>query len=170
MKTYHDMFRPAYEIPAAAAWVFGGTTLLASCAFGPMPIDWALSGLACFAFAGKRWNQAADLFRFRLSLSGYRVEEITVNELMARSKQMSDAKKLYIGNGFEWDQQEAEISKHLLRRGKANIPPLPNWLPRTLVEAMKPVGWKPVDDSMIGVPWIHGISRDEYAIGAGFET
>lgn len=170
MKTYHDMFRPAYEIPAAAAWALGGTALLASCAFGPMPIDWASFGLASFGFARQRWKQAADLFRFRLSLSGYRVEEITVDELMARSKEMSDAKKLYIGNGFEWDQPEAEISKHLLRRGKANIPPVPNWLPKSLVEAMKPVGWKPVDDSMIGVPWIHGINPTEHTLGAGFET
>ncbi|UIF89212.1 conjugative transfer system coupling protein TraD [Cupriavidus sp. UYPR2.512] len=170
MKTYHDMFRPAYEIPAAAAWALGGTALIASCAIGSMPIDWALFGVACFAFAGRRWAQAADLFRFRLSLSGYRVEEITVAELMERSKQMSDAKKLYIGNGFEWDQREAEISKHLLRRGKANIPPLPTWLPKPLVEAMKPLGWKPVDDSKIGVPWIHGINPNEHQIGAGFET
>ncbi|BBA45591.1 TPA: conjugative transfer system coupling protein TraD [Burkholderia cepacia] len=170
MKTYHDMFRPAYEIPAAVAWCAGGAVLIISWVFGPMPLEWAAFGVLFFFLAGQRWLQAADLFRFRLSLSGYRVEEITVDELMERSREMSSASKLYIGNGFEWDQEQAEISKHLLRRGKANIPPLPNWLPNRIVESMKPAGWKPVDDSKIGVPWIHGINPDEHPIGAGMET
>lgn len=95
MKTYHDMFRPAYEIPAAVAWCAGGAVLIISWVFGPMPLEWAAFGVLFFFLAGQRWLRAADLFRFRLSLSGYRVEEITVDELMERSRDVERQQALH---------------------------------------------------------------------------
>ncbi|WP_249215626.1 hypothetical protein [Burkholderia contaminans] len=49
MKTYHDMFRPAYEIPAAVAWCAGGAVLIISWVFGPMPLEWAAFGVLFFS-------------------------------------------------------------------------------------------------------------------------
>ncbi|WP_321935245.1 conjugative transfer system coupling protein TraD [Paraburkholderia sp. J8-2] len=171
MRTYHDMFRPAYEAPAAVGWTLGALVVIGAATVGPVPLLWGLLAIPFLVFAFLRARQAEGLFRFRLSLSGYRIEEISVATLLQRAKLMFDERKLYIGNGFEWGQRQTEVAIHLMRRDQSDIPEVPGWIPKRLVERMKPKGWKsPEEVDMIGVPWIHGIEPEETTLGAGFGT
>lgn len=80
-RTYHDMFRPAYELPACATWA------ASSAAFSILhPPMWPVLAVGMMAASALRGKQAIDLYRFRASISALRVEMIPVEEAIKLSR------------------------------------------------------------------------------------
>lgn len=166
-RTYHDMFRPVYELPACLSWA-ASTALLAAL----NPPMWPVAAAAMAGASGYRGKQAFDLYRFRASLSALRVETIGVQEVLAISRRhlkMDGAKPkqtdgkggFFLGRGFRWTQQHAEISRQIMYRSPGEIQGPPTWLPPFVLKAIQPKNFVPLKEDSVGVSWIHGISPDE---------
>lgn len=166
-RTYHDMFRPVYELPACLSWA-ASTALLAAL----NPPMWPVAAAAMAGASGYRGKQAFDLYRFRASLSALRVETIGVQEVLAISRRhlkMDGAKPkqtdgkggFFLGRGFRWTQQHAEISRQIMYRSPGEIQGPPTWLPPFILKAIQPKNFVPLKEDSVGVSWIHGISPDE---------
>lgn len=166
-RTYHDMFRPVYELPSCLSWA-ASSALLA--AFHP-PM-WPVAAVAVFGASVHRGRQAVELYRFRASLSALRVETINVSvalEISRRHLNLDGAKRkktdgkggFWLGRGFKWTQQHAEISRQIMYRSPGEIQGPPSWLPQSILKAIQPKNFVPLKADSVGVSWIHGISPDE---------
>lgn len=166
-RTYHDMFRPAYELPACATWA---TSAVALSVFHP-PM-WPAIAVGMFAASAVRGKQSLDLFRFRASISALRVESIPVPDMLALSRKhlkLDGAKKtetsgkggFFLGRGFRWTQHHAEVARQILYRSPDEIQGPPAWLPKPILRSIQPPNFVPLKEDAIGVPWIHGIEPDE---------
>lgn len=154
------MFRPNYELSAAAAWFGGLAVLLAS-----HPPLWPIPAVAALGMSVRRVWQAAMLYRFRLSISGFRIEILNLQSLLNRSYAMYQREMLYAGSGFKWQQRHTEIATEILRRSSDDIPGVPSWMPEAIENYLKPKDWVPVKDAAIGVPWIHGVEAEDETLG-----
>ena len=166
-RTYHDMFRPAYELPACFSW--GASTLAIAVLQPPL---WGALALGAIGLATLRGKQSFDLYRFRASLTSLRVEKISVKDAMAISKELQKTEKtsassnsekggFWLGRGFRWTQEHAEIARQITYRSPGEIQGPPSWLPEFILKAIQPQNMVPLKDDSIGVTWIHGISPDE---------
>jgi conjugal transfer pilus assembly protein TraD len=165
MRSFSDMFRPNYDMGAAAAWVSGAGLLAVT-----QPPLWPVPALASAGMAYWRLKLAGDLYRFRLSLSGYRVEMKPLQNTLNRSHEMFQRGMLFLGNGFKWEQHHSEIATRIMRRNASEIPGVPSWMPKWIVKRLTPEHFKPVNDTAVGVPWIHGIEPVDYPIGIPFDA
>ncbi|UUZ66286.1 hypothetical protein LP417_35310 (plasmid) [Polaromonas sp. P1-6] len=131
----------------------------------------------------KRALELESLWSFRLSLAVQRIPTIEIADLIAKSRQVRKERQcLYLGRGFSWGQRHAEIAVQLNNRNVEEIPDVPaivkrgiewaNSVPphqRTptqkaaayLAQRILPANTKPVNDSDIGLPWIHGIGVEQ---------
>jgi conjugal transfer pilus assembly protein TraD len=166
-RTYHDMFRPVYELPSCLSWAASSALLAAL-----HPPMWPVAAAAVVGASAYRGKQAIDLYRFRASLSALRVETITVGDALAISRRHlkidganrkdSDGKGgFWLGRGFRWTQQHAEISRQIMYRSPGEIQGPPAWLPASILKAIQPKNFVPLKADSVGVSWIHGISPDE---------
>lgn len=166
-RSYHDMFRPVYELPSCVSWAASSALLAAL-----HPPMWPVAAAAVVAASAYRGKQAIDLYRFRASLSALRVETITVADALLISRKhlkMDGAKSnasdgkggFWLGRGFRWTQQHAEISRQIMYRSPGEIQGPPTWLPPALLKAIQPANFVPLKGDSVGVSWIHGISPDE---------
>lgn len=166
-RSYHDMFRPAYELPACLTWAASAAML--ALLHPPM---WPVATLAMTGASVYRGRQAMNLYRFRASLSALRVEKLSVEEALAISKRHLDVGPpeknsekgkggFWLGRGFRWTQQHAEISRQIMYRSPGEIQGPPKWLPNVVLKAIQPPNFVPLKDDTVGVPWIHGISPEE---------
>jgi conjugal transfer pilus assembly protein TraD len=165
MRTFHDMFRPNYEVGAGATWAAGLCTMLAA-----HPPFWFFPAGVSGLMAAWRFRQAADLYRFRLSLAGYRIEKKTLQATLNESRKMYDRKMLFLGNGFKWEQKHSEIATNIMRRSSGEIPGVPSWMPKQIRARLTPEHWVAPNDTAIGVPWIHGIEPVDEPIGVPFDA
>ncbi|MBN3761051.1 conjugative transfer system coupling protein TraD [Burkholderia sp. Ac-20365] len=165
MRSYSDMFRPNYDVGAAAMWLAGVGSLAAT-----RPPFWEVPALASGVMVFCRAKLAADLYRFRLSLSGYRVEVKTLPDTLKESHAMYERGMLFLGNGYRWEQYHSEVATKIMRRSSSEIPGVPAWLPKGVVKRLTPQHWTPVKDTAVGVPWIHGIEPDDAPIGIPFDA
>lgn len=166
-RTYHDMFRPAYELPACATWA------ASSAAFSILhPPMWPVLAAGMLAASAVRGKQAIDLYRFRASISALRVEMMPVQEAIKLSRKhlKLDARKsteasgkggFYLGRGFRWTQHHAEVARQIMFRSPGEIQGPPSWLPSPLLKAIQPPNYVPLKEDAIGVSWIHGLSTEE---------
>lgn len=166
-RTYHDMFRPAYELPACATWA------ASSAAFSILhPPMWPALAVGMLAASAVRGKQAVDLYRFRASISALRVEMMPVQEAIKLSRKhlKLDGKKttetsgkggFYLGRGFRWTQHHAEVARQIMFRSPGEIQGPPSWLPSPLLKAIQPPNYVPLKEDAIGVSWIHGLSTEE---------
>jgi conjugal transfer pilus assembly protein TraD len=133
---------------------------------------WPVAAAAVVGAAAYRGKQAIDLYRFRASLSALRVETITVADALTISRRhlkMDGAKRkesdgkggFWLGRGFRWTQQHAEISRQIMYRSPGEIQGPPSWLPPPILKAIQPKNFVPLKADSVGVSWIHGISPDE---------
>lgn len=162
-RTYHDMFRPAFETPACAGWAASCVGLLAT-----TPPFWPVFAAASAVMMCMRGKEAADLYRFRASISGFRVEKITSNkavEISQKHYNVKDGKALYIGRGFRWTQRHAETARTIMYRDPGELPAVPTWLPKIVRDYIEPANLEPLREDAIGVPWIHGIEPEEKELG-----
>lgn len=157
-RTYQDMFRPAYETPACAAWAGSAVALLAT-----TPPGWPLFTLGALALTYMRGREALELYRFRASVSSLRVETLTSDEAVAISKThlQGKTKFFWMGRGFRWTQRHAEIARNLMYRNPDEIVGAPAWLPPFVKNRITPPNMVPLKEDAIGVPWIHGIEPQE---------
>lgn len=166
-RTYHDMFRPVYELPSCVSWA------AAAAAIGILqPPMWPAVAAGVMAASAYRGRDALDLYRFRASLSALRVEKISVKEALVvsrkhlkldknKSPDPNDKGGFWLGRGFRWTQQHAEISRQIMYRSPGEIQGPPTWLPSFVLKAIQPPNHVPLKGDAVGVPWIHGISADE---------
>lgn len=166
-RTYHDMFRPVYELPSCLSWAASSALLAAL-----HPPMWPVAAAAVVGAAVYRGRQAVDLYRFRASLSALRVETISVTDALTisrrhlhmdgKKRKSSDGKGgFFLGRGFRWTQQHAEISRQIMYRSPGEIQGPPTWLPAPILKAIQPKNFVPLKADSVGVSWIHGISPDE---------
>lgn len=157
-RSYHDMFRPAYEMPACASW--SAASLMMAALQPPM---WPLLAIGTLGMAAKRGKEAFDLYRFRASISALRVEKISVADTVALSRKHLKIREgaFFLGRGFRWTQHHAEVARQIMYRSPDEIQGPPSWLPAPLLKALQPPNFVPLKDDAIGVPWIHGLSPDE---------
>ena len=166
-RSYHDMFRPVYELPSCLSWAASSALITAL-----QPPLWPVATTAVIGAALFRGKQAIDLYRFRASLSALRVETINVQDALTISRRhlnMDGAKRkesdgkggFWLGRGFRWTQQHAEISRQIMYRSPGEIQGPPSWLPAPLLKAIQPKNFVPLKADSVGVSWIHGISPDE---------
>lgn len=166
-RTYHDMFRPVYELPSCLSWATSSALLTVL-----QPPMWPVAAVAVVGASVYRGKQAVDLYRFRASLSALRVETITVDAALAIARRHlktdgakhkeSDGKGgFWLGRGFRWTQQHAEISRQIMYRSPGEIQGPPSWLPAPILKAIQPKNYVPLKADSVGVSWIHGISPDE---------
>lgn len=166
-RTYHDMFRPVYELPSCISWA------AASAAIGILqPPMWPAVAAGVLAASAYRGKEALDLYRFRASLSALRVEKISVKDALVisrkhlkldknKSPDPNDKGGFFLGRGFRWTQHHAEISRQIMYRSPGEIQGPPTWLPSFILKAIQPPNHVPLKGDAVGVPWIHGISADE---------
>lgn len=156
-RTYQDMFRPAYETPACAAWAGSTVALLAT-----TPPLWPVFTIGTLALMYKRGKEAFDLYKFRASVSSLRVEKLPVEEAMEIARRhMRESNAFWLGRGFRWTQKHAEISRQIMFRNPDEIPGPPEWLPEIVKQKIQPPNYVPLKEDEIGVPWIHGLEPDE---------
>lgn len=175
-RTYHDMFRPVYELPSFLSWAASSALLVAL-----NPPMWPVASLAVAIASAYRGKQAIDLYRFRASLSALRVETITIDDALTISRRhlkMDGAKRketdgkggFWLGRGFRWTQQHAEISRQIMYRSPGEIQGPPSWLPAPILKAIQPKNFVPLKEDSVGVSWIHGISPDEEELSLPIEA
>lgn len=157
-RSYQDMFRPAYETTAHLSWA---ASTVAMCLFQP-PM-WPVFAAGTLGLSAQRGKEAFDLYRFRASISALRVEQISVKEMLKISRKhlKNEQGAFFLGRGFKWTQQHAEISRQIMQRSPGDIQGPPTWLPKQILAAIQPKNYVPIKKDAIGVPWIHGISTDE---------
>lgn len=166
-RTYHDMFRPAYEMPACVTWA------ASSAALGILhPPMWPALAAGMLTASAVRGKQAMDLFRFRASISALRVEVIPVTQAVTLSRKhlkLDGAKRtetsgkggFWLGRGFRWTQHHAEVARQIMFRSPGEIQGPPAWLPKPVLKAIQPKNFVPLKEDAIGVSWIHGLSTKE---------
>lgn len=186
-RRYEDLFRKAYEGYAAIGWVVGAFVLLLA-----RPPWWYLLAPLALIFAASRTHQVRRLWSFRLSLSLSRIRTMTLQALMERSRRQRKRGMLSLGRGFPWSQRHAEIANQILNRNADEMPDLPEFVREAMLElentpqaqrtdidkikaaaikSILPPNTKPIMDSDIGAPWIHGIGiEDEVEIGIPFTS
>ena len=175
-RTYHDMFRPVYELPSCLSWAASSALLVAL-----NPPMWPVASIAVAIASAYRGKQAIDLYRFRASLSALRVETISIDDALKISRRhlkMDGAKRketdgkggFWLGRGFRWTQQHAEISRQIMYRSPGEIKGPPSWLPSPILKAIQPKNFVTLKEDSVGVSWIHGISPDEEELSLPIEA
>ncbi|MBC3871415.1 conjugative transfer system coupling protein TraD [Undibacterium oligocarboniphilum] len=149
-----NWFRPLYELNALIFWSIASLLMLVS----HFPYKY-LALIVMLTMTGVRGITVEKMLRFRLSLSVKYLQIIFVKDLYLKSDEALKQKCLYLGEGYEWDQEKAQLSNDLLGMPKADIPAIPGWLPDPLVQHLMPkniiLDKCPVD---IGKPWIKALS------------
>lgn len=175
-RTYHDMFRPAYELPACATWAASSAAL--SILHPPM---WPALAVGMLAASTVRGKQTLDLYRFRASISALRVETMPVEKMLELSRKhlKLDGKKrtetdgkggFFLGRGFRWTQHHAETARQIMYRSPDEIEGPPAWLPKAILKTIQPPNYVPLKDDAIGVSWIHGLDTDEQELTLPIEA
>jgi conjugal transfer pilus assembly protein TraD len=156
-RSYHDMFRPVYETPATIAWGVSALGLAIT-----QPPFWPLFTLGSLALSYLRGKETFEIFRFRASIAAFRVEKIAASEAVKISrKHIKESNSFWLGRGFTWTQKHAEISRAITYRDPDEIEGPPTWLPKQVLDYIRPANFVPLKEGEIGVPWIHGINPDE---------
>ncbi|MCU6502025.1 conjugative transfer system coupling protein TraD [Rugamonas sp. A1-17] len=159
------MFRPVYETPATVAWGASSVAIL-----GLHPPLWPALAAGALTMSYVRAREAFHLYRFRASISALRVQQIKVEHAMEISRKHWKQNGFWLGNGFKWTQQEAEIARQIMARSPGEIVGPPRYLPKALLKAIEPADFVPIKKDAIGVPWIHGINPVEQELSLPIEA
>ena len=180
MSAYEDMFRPDHELIAVIGWVISIVMLVLL-----RPPFWYIIIIFSSFMLFLRMKELKRLWMFRLSLSVQRLRTILIDDLIEKSRFMRKKRKsLYLGRGFIWSQKHAEIADQIMNRDSDEMPDIPNFVKKAIekvnsippderhfgykalaaiLNGIMPPQSKPVTDSAIGLPWIHGIGASEDA-------
>lgn len=137
--TFEIPFRPPYELLAAPAWFTAAIGLMAMHAFGWFPIAPMFAGaFVCFFFGFMRFSQGFPRWLAIRKLRGGKLEFITYKQLYKKFKK-GGGKKIWIGRGFEWGQNECDMSYGVIKRGT-----------ETVIKTTQKGGWH----------WVHGLGKE----------
>lgn len=187
-RRFEDLFRPAHEGAAAIGWLTAAFVMI----FYSPPYWWILTPMLA-GMAVLRASEVIRLWKFRASITLSRMRTIKLSELMARLKLLSKTRQILpIGVGFQWSQRHIEIANQILNRNADELPDVPQFIKTELarlegipkgqrskldkisakaIGSILPSNTKPVLDSDIGSPWIHGIGfAEEKQIGIPFSA
>lgn len=152
-----DMWRPVYEQWAALGWLGAVAGLM----FAAVPFKPIVAGV-CGGLALMRARQAMEMYRFRLAISGQQISQVSVEEMLERTKlALHKHKGLWLGRGFAWTQRHAQLSKEILSRNPDEIPTLPAWVPTAVRKALLPKDTVTDQHRIVGASWVHGLEPDE---------
>lgn len=150
------MWRPVYEQWAALGWGLAAVAV----AVASLPYKWLVTGL-CVAFAAARTAQAAQMYRFRLAISGQRLARIGATEMLERAQLAAKHQGLWLGSGFGWTPRHAQLARDVLDRNPSELPTLPEWLPKWARKWLLPADTILDPHAAQGASWIHGLEPDE---------
>ena len=149
MDRYSNPWRPNYEAMAVGLWL-----LLGAFAFASAP-HWRLHAPAFYAFAlgatlmVLTWLPGALRMRSaRRALKGRALTFVTADKLAETMQRVSG--QLWLGRGFEWEREQAQLAHDLLRVG-----------PSRLAE---------VSLTQIGAHWLHGLAPREDDLSVPLST
>ncbi|SDD56964.1 conjugal transfer pilus assembly protein TraD [Cupriavidus sp. YR651] len=156
MRHYVNHFRPIYEFRAVAGWLMAAMLLLVS----GMPSA-SYFALFCTAMLVFRTSQVWRALQFRMAISTKWLTVIQIDALLATSvimRKKQDA--MFLGTGFEWTQRHCQIAHDILRMPSNEIPGLPDWMPKRMVDRVEKL-FAPADSIPDHTPqgrsWIHGM-------------
>lgn len=187
-RKFEDLFRPAHEAGASIAWFAATVTLVLY-----RPPFWGLLVLLTLGMALLRASEVQKLWKFRASITLSRMRTIKLSELIARLNLLTKTRQILpIGVGFAWSQRHIEIANQILNRNADELPDVPLFIKKQiarlegvpldqrtaadrviakLISSITPKNSRPVLDSDIGTPWIHGIGvTEEGPIGIPFSA
>lgn len=134
--TFEDPFRPIYEYYSAAAWGASGTiTALMGLATDLRAPAFIAFTLFCLAMAALRGKRALRMRAIQKHLAGMPLSFMSRSQLDGIIASQKD--RIFLGYGFPWTQEEAQMAHTIRRRDPAKlIPP---------------------SDEELGQGWIHGL-------------
>ena len=166
VRNFELMFRPAYEGGAAVSWGLSGVAVCVA----QTPF-WPALTVCTLAMALLRGRELSALYRFRFSISGFRVQQVPVANVVLTARSNWQKGALYLGKGFKWEQRHAETVNQIMARNANEIPAPPDWLPALVQKTFfEPPDFIPLKDTHIGVPWIHGLEPAEWDVPLPFDA
>ncbi|WP_234265105.1 conjugative transfer system coupling protein TraD [Hydrogenophaga sp. NFH-34] len=185
-REYENMFRGAHEVAAVFAWGFSILILVAY-----RPPFWPVMILASALLGIIRFQKIKEIWQFRASISLNRMRTISLDMMLQRLQRLTKMRQILpIGRGFKWSQRHAELAVEMLNRNPDELPDIPQFIKTELmrldgvsehertmldkaiamaIKGIMPPNTKPILDSDIGSPWIHGIGLSaEEEIGIPF--
>ena len=144
---YSIPFRTNYEAKAIVGWMLcipvAGVTMLAT----NMPIvPFLIMMIFAFVMTITHLPGAWATWRTKKNLEGYPLEFYNPSQL--RKTMNSNPGKIWLGTGFPWTQQHAQLAFEILKVDIRTV------LPKHIVE----------DEDFIGAPWIHGLEMKKNEI------
>ena len=151
-----DMWRPAYEQWAALGWAVAALVVcVATIPYRP------IVALMCALFAAWRGAQAARMYRFRLAISGQRLARVPPEQMLEKTAMaLGRQRGLWLGRGFAWTPQHAQLARQFFDRNPEEIPMLPEWLPRIVRKLLLPRDAILDPHVTQGASWLHGLGSE----------
>lgn len=144
MKTYAPVFRAIHERTPAIAWIVVTAVSLLMCL--PKDAPWRVAlvvaalGGSCAVTWIRPWRRLVKA-RERLKGDGIR----TLSPAGLKSRMDPERKRTYIGQGFRWSHDIAQLAQEVIRADPDRLTP-------------------PPDLDSPGQPWMHGLSLEEEPI------
>lgn len=151
-----NLYRPAHELNAGAAWTISAVASLVASAVTPgMPTGVGV-GLcaASLSMAVYRANQAWRLFEAKAELAGNTFWIASTSYLDSQIRACKG--QLWLGMGFRWTTKHTQRAIEIQKHDMGELLP-PEW-------ALKLLGKQHDFAKVKGEPWIHGLELREAAI------
>ena len=117
---FDNPWRPIYEAPQAMGWIGAAIGCAATGAFLPLPTTFAAVAAGTCAIAGAyRGAKAYKRRDVKARATNTTKSFITVEELISKAKNAAKTNELWLGQGFQWTDIEANTMHSLLGGGVA---------------------------------------------------
>jgi len=117
---FDNPWRPIYEAPQAMGWIGAAIGCAATGAFLPLPTTFAAVAAGTCAVAGAyRGAKAYKRRDVKARATNTTKSFITVDELISKAKKAAKTNELWLGQGFQWTDIEANTMHSLLGGGVA---------------------------------------------------
>jgi conjugal transfer pilus assembly protein TraD len=141
---YENPFREIYELKAVAAWAASAGLAGVIALFGTFPPEvFGTLALLCAGMAGIRGVGGRRLMVRQRHLEGSKLTFMTraqLREKIANRKQRGESEAVFLGYGFIWGQNEAQLTHTINRQDPNRLTP-------------------PIEEQM-GQAWLHGIGME----------
>lgn len=117
---FDNPWRPVYEAPQALGWFTAAAGCAATGAFLPLPTSFAAIAAGTCAVAGAyRGFSAYKRQEVKARANNTELSFITIKELVQKAKEAQSRNELWLGQGFQWTDIEANTMHSLLGGGVA---------------------------------------------------
>lgn len=147
IRSYDVTFRANYEMFAAGTWVAaGGMSALAPLVLDIPPEPYLSFTAVSVAMAMRRLPQAVRLLKTKQRLRGTDLTFININQLKPILDRYKKDDSLWLGYGWEWDNQHTQLMYEMTKRSKSEV-----------------LNYKR-DPNKKGAGWLHGLNPTESEI------